>query len=42
MAERTPLPTPEFRRTPMESLQAKRRLVHELEKRSWIRMATTF
>jgi hypothetical protein len=37
MAERTPLPTPEFRRTPMESFQAKRRLVHELEKRSWIR-----
>jgi hypothetical protein len=26
----------------MESLQAKRRLVHELEKRSWIRLATTF
>jgi hypothetical protein len=32
MAERTSLPTPEFRRTPMESFQAKRRLVHELEK----------
>jgi hypothetical protein len=39
---RTSLPTPEFRRTPMESLQAQRRLVHELEKCPWIRMATTF